>query len=289
MRSKPAWQNREQLRRIRRPQSAWSKKSAPTWRSRGSAERSEVSTAVASQMKILVGTSGWSYKEWKGSFYPAKIPAEEMLRFYAGHFPTVEVNNSFYRIPAERVLAGWAEQVPEHFQFVMKASRRVTHNARLKDEDGSLAYFLRAVNPLGSRLGPTLFQLPPTFKLDIQRLRSFLASLPRHWRAAMEFRHPSWFVEEVYEALRGRDVALVAVDEDEAEGPGSPVIPTATWGYARLRRSAYDEAALTTWCTRLRANSWNEAYVFLKHEDGSPSGPAAAAQMIDLVSQSSAK
>jgi len=105
----------------------------------------------------------------------------------------------------------------------------------------------------------------------------------------MEFRHPSWFVEEVYEALRGRDVALVAVDEDEAEGPGSLLIPTATWGYARLRRSAYDEAALTTWCTRLRANSWNEAYVFLKHEDGSPTGPAAAAQMIDLLSQSSAK
>lgn len=238
-------------------------------------------------MKILVGTSGWSYKEWKGSFYPAKIPAEEMLRFYAGHFPTVEVNNSFYRIPAERVLAGWAEQVPEHFQFVMKASRRVTHNARLKDEDGSLGYFLRAINPLGSRLGPTLFQLPPTFKLDIERLRSFLGSLPRHWRAAMEFRHPSWFVEEVYEALRGRDVALVAVDEDEAEGAGSPLIPTATWGYARLRRSAYDEAALTMWCTRLRANSWDEAYVFLKHEDGSPTGPAAAAQMTQILSQSS--
>jgi uncharacterized protein YecE (DUF72 family) len=239
-------------------------------------------------MKILVGTSGWSYKEWKGSFYPAKLPAEEMLHFYAGHFPTVEVNNSFYRIPAERVLASWAEQVPEHFQFVMKASRRVTHNARLKDEDGSLAYFLRAINPLGSRLGPTLFQLPPTFKLDIERLRSFLVTLPRNWRAAMEFRHPSWLVEEVYEALRGRDVALVAVDEDEGEGPGSPLIPTATWGYVRLRRSAYDEGALNTWCTRLRANSWNEAYVFLKHEDGSPTGPAAAAQMTQLLEQSAA-
>jgi uncharacterized protein YecE (DUF72 family) len=236
-------------------------------------------------MKILVGTSGWSYKEWKGSFYPAKLPADEMLRFYASHFPTVEVNNSFYRIPAERVLAGWAEQVPEHFQFVMKASRRVTHNARLKEEDGSLAYFLRAINPLGNRLGPTLFQLPPTFKLDIDRLRGFLASLPRHWRAAMEFRHPSWFVDEVYEALSGRDVALVAVDEDEDDGAGSPLIATATWGYVRLRRSAYDEAALSTWCTRLLANPWNEAYVFMKHEDGSPTGPAAAAQMTQLLGQ----
>ena len=116
------------------------------------------------KVRILVGTSGWSYKEWKGSFYPAKLPAEEMLRFYAGRFPTVEVNNSFYRIPAERVLVTWAEQVPDSFRFVLKASRRVTHNNRLADADGSLDYFLRAVNPLGDRLGPTLFQLPPTFK-----------------------------------------------------------------------------------------------------------------------------
>ena len=129
-------------------------------------------------MNILVGTSGWSYKEWKGSFYPAKMPAEEMLHFYAGHFPTVEVNNSFYRIPAERVLAGWAEQVPDKFRFVMKASRRITHNNRLNDEDGSLGYFLRSVNPLGERLGPTLFQLPPTFKKDMDRLKAFLDKLP---------------------------------------------------------------------------------------------------------------
>ena len=129
-------------------------------------------------MNIFVGTSGWSYKEWKGSFYPPKLPAEEMLRFYAGRFPAVEVNNSFYRIPAERVLAGWAEQVPESFRFVLKASRRITHNNRLTDPDGSLAYFLRAINPLGPRLGPTLFQLPPTFQKDIDRLRTFLAMSP---------------------------------------------------------------------------------------------------------------
>ena len=238
-------------------------------------------------MNILVGTSGWSYKEWKGNFYPPKLPAEEMLRFYAGRFPTVEVNNSFYRIPAERVLATWAEQVPESFRFVMKASRRVTHNSRLKDEDGSLGYFLRAINPLGNRLGPTLFQLPPTFKHDIDRLRNFLGALPRHWRAAMEFRHASWFVDEVYDRLRERDVALVAVDEDEAEGPGSPLVATASWGYVRLRRGEYDERALISWASRLRTNSWDEAYVFLKHEDGSPTGPAAAAQMTELLGHSS--
>lgn len=238
-------------------------------------------------MRILVGTSGWSYKEWKGSFYPPKLPAEEMLRFYAGHFPAVEVNNSFYRIPAERVLASWAEQVPDSFRFVLKASRRVTHNNRLNDEDGSLAYFLRAINPLGNRLGPTLFQLPPTFKKDAERLRSFLAVLPRHWVTAIEFRHPSWFVEEIYDLLRGRDVALVTVDEDDADGKGSPLMPTASWGYLRLRRGVYDAPALEQWTSRIRGNPWKEAYVFLKHEDGSPTGPAAAAQMGEILARAS--
>ncbi len=236
-------------------------------------------------MNVLVGTSGWSYNEWKGSFYPPKIPAEAMLQFYAGHFPAVEVNNSFYRIPAERVLAGWAEQVPESFRFVMKASRRITHNNRLKDEDGSLSYFLRAINPLGTRLGPTLFQLPPNFRKDMDRLHGFLSALPRHWPAAMEFRQESWFDEEVYDALRTRDVALVAVDQDESEGAGSPLVPTASWGYLRLRRGTYDEAALRTWAERIQSLPWTAAYVFLKHEDGSPTGPAAAAHMLRILDQ----
>jgi uncharacterized protein YecE (DUF72 family) len=236
-------------------------------------------------MNILTGTSGWSYKEWKGSFYPAKLPAEDMLRFYAGNFPAVEVNNSFYRIPAERVLANWAEQVPETFRFLMKASRRITHNNRLKDEDGSLGYFLRAINPLGKRLGPTLFQLPPNFQKDIDRLRAFLAALPRQWPAAMEFRHSSWFADEVYNLLAQRDVALVAVDEEESEGSGSPLVPTASWGYLRLRRGAYDEPALERWVSRIRENRWTDAYVFLKHEDGSPTGPAAAAHMGRVVAR----
>lgn len=236
-------------------------------------------------MNILVGTSGWSYKEWKGSFYPAKLPAEEMLRFYAGRFPTVEVNNSFYRIPAERVLAGWAEQVPQRFRFVLKASRRITHNNRLNDEDGSLGYFLRAINPLGERLGPTLFQLPPTFKEDLDRLQRFLDKLPRRWPAAVEFRHDSWFDDRVYDLLRARGVALVAVDEDESEGPGSPLVPTASWGYARLRRSQYGENALQEWVSRLRQQPWSDAYVFLKHEDGSPNGPDAAARIQEILTQ----
>lgn len=234
-------------------------------------------------LKVLVGTSGWSYKEWKGSFYPEKFPSEEMLRFYATRFAAVEVNNSFYRIPNERVLTTWTGQVPDQFRFVLKASRRITHNTRLADEDGSLEYFLRAVNPLGERLGPTLFQLPPNFKKDVNRLQNFLGRLPRRWPAAMEFRHSTWFEEEVYQLLRARDVALVAVDEDESEGPGSPLVPTAGWGYLRLRRSSYDTATLQRWAERIRGQPWNEAYVFLKHEEGSPTGPAAAQELKKIL------
>jgi uncharacterized protein YecE (DUF72 family) len=206
-----------------------------------------------------------------------------MLRFYGARFPTVEVNNSFYRIPNERVLSSWTEQVPAQFRFVVKASRRITHNARLADEDGSLEYFLRAVNPLGERRGPTLFQLPPTFKKDLSRLQNFLGRLPRHWPAAIEFRHPSWFEDSVYEALRARDIALVAVDEDESEGPGSPLVPTASWGYLRMRRTCYQTSTLEQWVQRISGQPWTEAYVFLKHEEGSPAGPAAAEELKQLL------
>jgi uncharacterized protein YecE (DUF72 family) len=234
-------------------------------------------------MNILVGTSGWSYKEWKGSFYPPKLPADDMLHYYSSRFSTVEVNNSFYRIPSERVLATWAEQVPPEFRFVMKASRRITHNHRLKDEDGSLAYFLRAVNPLGPRLGPTLFQLPPTFKKDAGRLQDFLTRLPRHWRAALEFRHASWFDDEIYALLQARDVSLVAVDQDEGEGTGAPLVATASWGYLRLRRTGYQAQDLRDWKARISSQSWNEAYVFLKHEEGSPTGPGAAEELQGIL------
>jgi uncharacterized protein YecE (DUF72 family) len=227
-------------------------------------------------MKIHVGTSGWSYKEWKGGFYPARLPAGEMLRFYGSRFSAVEVNNSFYRIPPERVLATWAEQVPSDFRFVMKASRRITHNQRLRDQDGSLGYFCRAVHALGPRLGPTLFQLPPTFSRDLARLEIFLHQLPRQWRAAFEFRDASWFVDEVYHVLQARNAALVAVDEDETEGRGSPLVPTADWGYARLRRADYSYDALHDWVDRVTGQPWQEVYLFLKHEEGTASSPKAA-------------
>jgi uncharacterized protein YecE (DUF72 family) len=236
-------------------------------------------------MRVLVGTSGWSYKEWKGSFYPAKLPQNQMLSFYAARFPTVEVNNSFYRIPSEKVLAGWTTQVPADFRFVVKASRRITHNTRLADPNGSLEYFLRSVNPLGERLGPTLFQLPPTFQKDVARLESFLARLPGRWKAALEFRHVSWFEDEIYELLKSHDVALVTVDENESEGTGAPLIPTATWGYFRLRRGAYSTRDLQAWAMRVRRNEWTESYVFLKHEEGSPRGPGAAEELKALATE----
>jgi uncharacterized protein YecE (DUF72 family) len=234
-------------------------------------------------MRTHVGTSGWSYKEWKGSFYPKDLSADDMLRFYAGRFGSVEVNNSFYRIPSEKVLTGWAEQVPESFRFVMKASRRITHINRLADGDGSLEYFCRTVNVLGERMGPTLFQLPPTLRKDTSRLTEFLAQLPKRWPAAMEFRHASWFDDEVYGLLRGRDVALVAVDEDESEGKGSPLVPTASWGYLRMRRTAYDRDGMARWAERIRAQPWESAYVFLKHEEGSGTGPAQAEEMARVL------
>lgn len=234
-------------------------------------------------MRVLVGTSGWAYKEWKGSFYPADLPADDMLRYYSSRLATVEVNNSFYRIPAERVLLGWAGQVPAEFQFVMKASRRITHNNRLAAEDGSLEYFLRTVNVLGGQLGPTLFQCPPTLKKDLTRLRKFLARVPRRWRAAFEFRHSSWFDDEVYQALREHDAALVAVEEDEGEGGGAPLVPTASWGYLRLRRTAYQAAELEAWNDRIRQQPWQDAFVFLKHEEDSPVGPEAAVALRALV------
>ena len=231
-------------------------------------------------MRILVGTSGWSYKEWKGSLYPANLPADGMLRHYATRFPTVEINNSFYRIPREKVLLEWAEQVPPEFRFVLKASRRISHINRLTDEDGSLGYFLRAVNVLGERLGPTLFQCPPSLRKDMDRLRNFLALVPRTWRAALEFRHASWFDDEVYDALRSHQVALVGVDEDEQSWP---LVPTAPWGYLRLRRTEYREDELGGWVERIRSQPWETAFVFLKHDEESRAGPEAALRLVERV------
>lgn len=230
-------------------------------------------------MQIRVGTSGWSYKEWKGPFYPATIAANEMLRFYAERFSAVEVDNTFYRLPKREVLAAWAAEVPERFVFALKVSRRITHIARLKDAADPLDYLLRTAATLGPRLGPFLVQLPPNLKKDVPRLRDFLALLAPPARAAFEFRHRSWFDDEVYAALRERNAAWCVADTGGEDDP--PFVSTADWGYFRLRRAAYDEADLRSWAERIRAQAWEEAFAFFKHEEAG-TGPRLAAQFLRI-------
>ncbi|MEO7183153.1 MAG: DUF72 domain-containing protein, partial [Gemmatimonadaceae bacterium] len=224
-------------------------------------------------MKLLAGTSGYAFKEWKGAFYPKEMKDEGMLGYYSAKFPTVEINNTFYRLPKESVLLDWAAQVPEPFTFAIKASQRITHHARLKPECGdAVEFLLRNVRSLGSRLGPVLFQLPPNLKKDLLRLRVFLDLLPQSGRFTFEFRHASWFDEEVFDVLRARDMALCITDQPEF---ASPVVATASWGYARLHKLDYDLAALASWAEKLEAQSWTDGYVFFKHDEGVGSGPPA--------------
>ncbi len=238
-------------------------------------------------MRIAVGTSGYAYKEWKGSFYPADLPSDGMLRFYGERFQTVEINNTFYRMPSEKVLLAWAAEVPDGFSFVLKASQRITHRKRLKDAKDEVEYFLRVANVLGAKLGPTLFQLPPNLKKDLPRLVDFLALVPRTWRAAFEFRHPSWFDDEVFSALKSHDAALCVADTDPAaEGDQEalvvPFVATASWGYLRLRRAGYVEPDLERWAGQVAAQAWSDAFVFFKHEEAG-AGPKLAAAFTALL------
>jgi uncharacterized protein YecE (DUF72 family) len=222
-------------------------------------------------MQIRVGTSGFAYKEWRGSFYPAGLKPASMLRYHAERFSAVEINNTFYRLPERGTLEHWAEQVPPGFVFVLKAPQRITHRLRLAPESKPLVdSLLDAAGGLGARLGPLLFQTPPFFRKDVGRLRAFLELLPREQPCAFEFRHESWQDDEVSDALRARNAALVCADADGAGAPGAAIVPTADWGYLRLRRSEYDDDALAPWLERIRAQPWRRAYVFFKHEAGRP-------------------
>ena len=231
-------------------------------------------------MNFYVGTSGYSYPEWKGSFYPAKIAPKQMLRFYAERFRTVEINNTFYRPPVASVLQAWAGQVPADFRFVLKAPQEVTHRRRLTEAGESVASLLEAAGALQERLGVLLFQLPPHFKKDVPRLRAFLALLTPGCRAAMEFRHPSWFDDQVFGLLRDHQAALCVADaEDDLE---VPFVATADWGYLRLRRPDYDDAALAAWAARMEAQAWRDCFVFFKHEDAGK-GPQMASRLLEVL------
>ena len=231
-------------------------------------------------MKLWVGTSGYSYKEWLWNFYPERLAPKEMLRFYASRLPAVEINNTFYRLPKESVLETWAEQVPAEFRFVLKAAQKITHVKRLRDAGAEVEYLFRVAAALGPALGAILFQLPPNLRKDLERLNNFLSLMPRKAAAAFEFRHPSWFDDEVFACLRERNCAFCVADTDDTESPH--LTPTATWGYIRLRRSNYSRADLSQWKERVLSQRWDHAYVFFKHEDEGM-GPKLAAEFLDLV------
>ena len=233
-------------------------------------------------MNIHAGTSGYSYKEWKGSFYPEDLPAAKMLSFYANNFDTVEINNTFYRMPEAKMVEKWAGEVPDRFVFVLKAPQRITHQKRLVDAGDDVRHFFEVASVLGPKLGPLLFQLPPFAKKDIAKLRDFLRILPPGQRCAFEFRHASWFDEETYAALREKNAALCAADTDEVSDPESVLIPTADWGYLRLRRTEYADGELSAWARRVTRQPWADAFVFFKHEDEGK-GPVFARQFIQSI------
>ena len=231
-------------------------------------------------MNLYVGTSGYSYKEWKGTFYPKKLPAKRMLSFYGEHFRTVEINYTFRRLPTASILDAWAAAVPADFQFVLKAPELITHRKRLKDVDDALAGFLEVAGKLKERLGPLLFQLAPTFKKDTPRLRAFLTLLPPERRVAFEFRHASWLDDEVFGLLRHHRATLCIADADD--GLEVPVVATAAWGCLRLRRPDYDDAALKRWVKQVREQDWQDAFVFFKHEEEGK-GPQLAKRFLALA------
>ena len=223
-------------------------------------------------MRVLTGTSGFSYPAWRGSFYPDKLPEAQMLAFYAGKLGAVEINNSFYRMPRPKLLERWAADTPAEFRFAFKSPRQITHMRRLVGTGDAVGRLADVTGVLADRLGPILFQLPPNLRKDLAKLEGFLSSLPSRLRAAVEFRHESWLGDDVFQVLRRHDVALCVADSEDF---ATPLVATAGWGYLRLRRQDYDEPGLRSWARRLKSQPFETAYVFFKHE-GEGAGPALA-------------
>lgn len=228
---------------------------------------------------IRVGTSGYSYPEWRGTFYAERFPTARMLAYYARRFDTVELNNTFYRMPTPKTIAGWVQETPAGFVFSLKASRRITHLSRLRDVAEPVAYLLESVRSLGDKLGPLLFQLPPNFRKDPGRLEACLALIPPSVRLAFEFRHDSWFDDEVYGILRARNAALCVAD---TEAGTTPLVATADFGYLRLRDREYTRDELSSWAATARRAEWRESFVYFKHEE-SGTGPVLARELVGLL------
>ena len=234
--------------------------------------------------RVLVGTSGFSYPAWRGTFYPEELPAREMLAFYARALGTVEINHTFRRLPTPALLAGWAQQTPTGFRFALKAPQRITHLLRLRDAGEITGEFCRVARRLGPKLGPLLFQLPPYLRFDGVRLRDFLAILPAGVEPAFEFRHASWFTGETYDLLARHRAALCIADSEDLS---TPLIATAPFGYLRLRRADYADADLAAWADRIRETTpWKRVYVYLKHEDSGRGPPLARALLGRLQADS---
>ncbi|HVO65717.1 MAG TPA: DUF72 domain-containing protein [Syntrophales bacterium] len=231
-------------------------------------------------MKIYIGTSGYSYKEWKGKFYPEKISPNEMLRFYSERFNVVEINNTFYHMPRENVLVSWAEQVPDDFIFALKAPQIITHLKRLRNVDEETAYLFRSLSILDGKLGPVLFQFPKSFHKDQPALKEFLDLVPGNMICAFDFRSPTWLDGQILDLLRERKCSLCIEDMDE--NPANEIISTAPWGYLRLRRSDYRDADLSQWMKGILSQKWKRAFVFFKHEDEAK-GPQMAMRFRELT------
>jgi uncharacterized protein YecE (DUF72 family) len=233
-------------------------------------------------MNLYVGTSGYSFKEWKGVFYPADLPEKGMLRYYGEQFRTVEINNTFHRMPQVPLLERWAGEVPAGFRFVLKAPQQITHLQRLRDVEEPMSYLVEVAGALKEKLGPLLFQLPPNLKKDLPLLRDFLALLPMKRRAAFEFRHASWFEDDVFGLLHAHNAALcIAEAENDLQ---VPAVATGDWGYLRLRLPDYDDAQLSKWTELVRQRDWREVFVFFKHEEQGR-GPLLAKRFLELAGE----
>jgi uncharacterized protein YecE (DUF72 family) len=232
--------------------------------------------------KLRAGASGYSFKEWRGTFYPDKIKPEDMLAYYSERLPTVEINNTFYRMPKAAMLESWAATTPEQFKFAIKASRRITHIARMKVESAAepLGYLYRNLAALGAKRGPVLFQLPPNLKKDLPRLVAFLGMLPTDHSATFEFRNDTWFDDDVYAALNTAGAALCLSEREDNAPP--PLVETAPWGYVRLRLETYSDDDLRRWARTLEATSWRDIHVYFMHE---PTAPAYAQALMRFAAE----
>jgi uncharacterized protein YecE (DUF72 family) len=233
-------------------------------------------------MRFFVGTSGYSYKEWKDGFYPENLSDKKMLGYYAQHLSAVEINSTFRRFPTASTVESWAQQTPSTFRFVLKARQTITHFRRLQNAEEQIDDFINVASHLGARQGPLLFQLPPNFKKDMSRLEGFLNYVNRRAAIVLQLQHASWYDDEVYQCLRAHSAALCCSDD---EGPAcNIVIRTTNWGFVRLREERYSDDRLKEWIDKLRAQKWDEAYVFFKHEDVG-AGPKLAARLLELTAE----